>query len=98
MTPCPVTYQGIHGGKLPKSGSFLAVDSSNVIVTSVKQAENGEDTIVRLVESTGQQTTAAIDLKFAHLKWTGSFRPSEIKTLRISKIGGKIKQVNLLEE
>jgi alpha-mannosidase len=82
---------------LPKSGSFLSVDAPNVIVSSVKQSEKGEDIIVRCVESTGIQTAATLDLKFAHLKWTGNFRPSEIKTLRISK-GGVIKEVNLLEE
>jgi len=97
MTRCPITYQGIHTGKLPKTGSFLSVDAPNVIVASVKQSENGEDIIVRCVEATGKQTTAALDLKFAHLKWTGDFRPSEIKTLRITKTG-TIKVVNLLEE
>ena len=97
MTSSPITYQGIHGGKLAKSGSFLSVDAPNVIIAAVKQSENGEDTIIRCVEATGKQTTAALDLKFAHLKWTGNFRPSEIKTLRISK-AGTIKEVNLLEE
>ena len=97
MSPCPITYQGIHTGKLPKSGSFLSVDAPNVIVASVKQSENGEDIIVRCVEATGKQTTASLDLKFAHHKWSGNFRPSEIKTLRISKTG-TIKEVNLLEE
>jgi alpha-mannosidase len=97
MTPASPVYQGIHGGKLPKSGSFLSVDAPNVIVSSVKQSEKGEDIIVRCVESTGTQTAATLDLKFARLKWTGNFRPSEIKTLRISK-GGIIKEVNLLEE
>jgi alpha-mannosidase len=98
MTPSPIIYQGIHGGKLPKSGSFLNVDAPNVIVTSIKQSENGEDTIVRCVESFGVQTTATVDLRFARQKWTGNFRPSEIKTLRISKNSGSIKEVNLLEE
>lgn len=98
MTPSPIIYQGIHGGKLPKSGSFLNVDAPNVIVTSIKQSENGEDTIVRCVESFGVQTTATVDLRFARQKWTGNFRPSEIKTLRISKNSGTIKEVNLLEE
>ena len=97
MTPSPITYQGIHGGKMAKSGSFLAVDAPNVIVAAVKQSENGDDIIVRCVEATGKQTTAELDLKFAHHKWTVNFRPSEIKTLRISK-AGTIKEVNLLEE
>jgi alpha-mannosidase len=35
---------------------------------------------------------------FAHRKWTGNFRPCEIKTLRMNQKTGDIKEVNLLEE
>ena len=98
MTPAQIIYQGIHGGSLPKSGSFLAVDVQNVIVSAIKQSENGEDIIVRCVETSGLQTSATLDLKFAKRKWTGNFRPCEIKTLRINQSKGTIKEVNLLEE
>ena len=98
MTPAQIIYQGIHGGSLPKSGSFLAVDAQNVIVSAIKQSENGEDIIVRCVETSGVQTSATLDLKFAKRKWTGNFRPCEIKTLRINQSKGTIKEVNLLEE
>ena len=98
MTPPAVIYQGIHGGSLPKSGSFLTVDAQNVIVTAIKQSETSDDLIVRCVETFGLPATATLDLKFAQLKWTGNFRPSEIKTLRINKKAGTIKEVNLLEE
>ena len=91
-------YQGIHGGTMPKSGSFLSVDVPNVIVSAVKESENGEDTIIRCVETSGEQTTASLDLSFAHRKWTGNFRPCEIKTLRVNRENGNIKEVNLLEE
>jgi alpha-mannosidase len=98
MTPAQIIYQGIHGGSLPKSGSFLAVDVQNVIVSAIKQSENGEDIVVRCVETSGVQTLATLDLKFAKRKWTGNFRPCEIKTLRINQSKGTIKEVNLLEE
>jgi alpha-mannosidase len=89
-------YQGIHGGKLPKSGSFLSCDKANVIVASVKQAEGNEDVIIRCVETSGVATDAKLDLKFAGTQWNGNFGACEIKTLRLSK--GKIREVNLLEE
>jgi len=98
ITPSLLIYQGIHGGALPKSGSFLSLDAPGIVITAIKQSENGEDTIVRCVETAGLPTSANIDLRFAHLKWTGNFRASEIKTLRINKNKGSVREVNLLEE
>ena len=93
-----VIYQGIHGGAMPKSGSFLSSSAPNVIITAVKQAESGEEIVVRCVELHGRAVTAEIDLKFAGKKWMGSFRPFEIKTLMVDSKTGKVKEVNLLEE
>ncbi len=93
-----VIYQGIHGGTKPKSGSFINSPAPNVIVTAVKQAENGEEIILRCVESHGKKTNGEIDLSFAGKKWSGSFRPFEIKTLRVDTKSGNVKEVNLLEE
>ena len=98
MAPSIAIYQGIHGGSMPKSGSFLAVDAQNVVVSAIKQSENGEDIIIRCVETSGLPATATIDLRFSDRKWTGSFRPCEIKTLRIKQKLGDITEVNLLEE
>jgi alpha-mannosidase len=98
MAPCVPIYQGIHKGILPKSGSFLSVDAANIIVSAVKQAENGDDLILRCVETNGMEVSANLDLAFAKRKWSGSFRPYEIKTLRIYTKSGNIKEVNLLEE
>jgi alpha-mannosidase len=97
LTPALCIYQGIHGGKMPKSGSFLSTETPNVIVSSIKQAEFGKDTIVRCVETSGTECTASLDLKFAGTKWSGDFRPLEIKTLRINATG-EVKDVTLMEE
>lgn len=98
IAPSIVIYQGIHGGTMPKTGSFLTVDAQNVVVSAIKQSENGEDMIIRCVETSGLQTSAIVDLRFAKRKWTGNFRPFEIKTLSINQNRGTIKEVNLLEE
>ena len=98
ISPPVAIYQGIHGGSMPKSGSFLSVDVPNVAVTAIKLSENGEDIIIRCVETHSLATIASIDLRFARRKWSGDFRPCEIKTLRINKTKGSIKEVNLLEE
>jgi alpha-mannosidase len=98
ISPSVAIYQGIHGGSMPKSGSFLSVDVPNVIVTAIKLSESGEDIIIRCVETSSSATSASIDLRFVGRKWSGDFRPCEIKTLRINKNSGEIKEVNLLEE
>lgn len=93
-----VIYQGIHGGTLPKSNSLLSVDAPNVVVTSVKNAEDNDDLIVRCVELAGKASSANLKFGFNDKQWSGSFTPSEIKTLRVNRKSGTIKEVNLLEE
>jgi alpha-mannosidase len=98
ISPAATIYQGIHGGSIPKYGSFLSVDVQNVVVTSIKQSEEGEDLIIRCVETSGLQTDAILDLRFNKQQWKGSFSPFEIKSLRVNKKSGVVKEVNLLEE
>jgi len=98
MAPAAISYQGIHGGSLSKSGSFLATETPNLIVSAIKQSENGEDLIIRCVETSGIKTEGSLDLRLINHQWKGSFRPFEIKTLRVNKKSGAVKEVNLLEE
>jgi alpha-mannosidase len=98
MAPPLVIYQGIHRGTRPESDSFLSVDSPNVVISAIKQAEDGDDTIVRMYESTGRATTVNVDLKFAKAHWTGKLHPFEIKTLRIKAKTSSISEVNILEK
>jgi len=95
--PIPVIYQGIHPGNRPLSASFLSVDAPNIVVSVVKKSEDGDDLIVRCYETAGRQVTANLDLGLVNRRWTGSFRPLEIKTLRVPIAGGEIREVNLLE-
>ena len=97
--PVPILYQGIHRGTRAESGSFLSVDVPNVVVSDVKQAEEGTDLIVRCYETAGRATKASLDLGLVHRHWTGEFHPLEIKTLRIPLAAtGKIREVNALEQ
>jgi alpha-mannosidase len=96
--PTPVLYQGIHPGSRPASASFLSVDAPNVIVSAVKKAEDGDDLIVRCYETEGRATTASISLGLVNRRWKGTFRPLEIKTLRVPRTGGEIREVSLLEQ
>jgi len=98
IAPPVLIYQGVHSGTLPGADSFLEIDAKNVIISSVKLAESNDDLIFRCVEAAGRKTTANVNLKFAKLIWKGTFRPCEIKTLRLDRQTGSIKEVNLLEE
>jgi alpha-mannosidase len=98
VEPAPIMYQGIHPGSRPESGSFVSIDSPNVIVTAVKEAEDGDDLIVRCFEATGRETTATVNLIFATTQWSGSFHPFEIKTLRVNRRTHAVTEVNLLEQ
>jgi alpha-mannosidase len=98
VAPVPVIYQGIHRGHRPLSASFLSIDAPNVVVSVVKKAEDGEDLIVRCYETAGKPAQATLNLALMKRQWTGTFRPFEIKTLRIPRKGGAIREVNLLEE
>lgn len=96
--PTPIIYQGIHPGKRPESDSFLSIDAPNIVAGAIKKSETGDDLILRLVETGGTPTTAAIDLRFARKTWSGHFGPYQIKTLRLNPRTGIIKEVNALEE
>jgi len=77
----------------------LSVDVPNIVVSDVKQAEDGTDLIIRCYETAGRATKASLDLGLVHRKWTGDFHPLEIKTLRVPLAAtGKIREVNALEQ
>ncbi|MDR3193772.1 MAG: hypothetical protein LBT76_00595 [Tannerella sp.] len=98
MAPPLFVYQGIHRGNLPASGSFLAADAPNIVASAVKQSEDGDDLIVRLVETFGEAVETAVRFPFSGLEWQGAFRPCEIKTLRLNLSTKAVREVNLLEE
>ena len=99
FTAPPVTiYQGIHGGSMSKSGSYLSVSPQNVIVSAIKLSEDGADGIIRLVETHGKDTSVTLRFPSENFQWDGKIKSSEIKTLRLDTQSGYIREVNLLEE
>ena len=96
--PPLLIYQGIHRGTMPKSNSFMIIDSPNIIASAIKKSEDGNDLIIRLVETFGEAVATTVRFPSAGFDWRGAFRPCEIKTLRIDTKTGEIGEVNLLEE
>jgi alpha-mannosidase len=52
------------GGELPVGYSFLGVEPENIIVETVKKAEDSQDMVIRLFECAGRTTLAKIDINF----------------------------------
>lgn len=98
VTKTPIVYQGIHPGARKQADSFLSVDAPDIVVEAVKQSEDGQALIIRSYETAGQETHATLDLKFAGTRWTGSYHPYEIKTLRIDRRTRTVREVNALEQ
>jgi alpha-mannosidase len=46
----------------PEEESFFSISPSNVVMTGMKQSEEGEELIIRLVEIEGKETTATINI------------------------------------
>lgn len=63
--PLRTTETDVHAGSEPREASFISVDAPNVIIETVKQAEDCDDVIVRLYESAHAQTKAAVRFGFA---------------------------------
>ena len=58
--PMTATEIGAQTGSLPERFSLVSVDRENVIPETVKLAEDGNGTIVRLYESTNSRTRVAV--------------------------------------
>jgi len=86
-----------HSGVLPPEQSFISVDRKNIIVTTIKETEEGNDIILRAYETSGSQTT--VNFQIFDRKWSSTFKPCEIKSFLIPKDKSlPIREVNLLEE
>ncbi len=93
--PLTTTFETFHGGSLPQRSGFFAVDCDNVIMTALKKSYRGDDIILRMYESAGVETDAAIGVLTYTFK--AHFKPYEIKTFRI-RADKSVREVNLLEE
>jgi alpha-mannosidase len=71
------------GGSLPPRNSYVGVDRENIVVSTIKQAEDGQDVIVRAYETAQVSTDVTISLPHLDRTITARFGPCEIKTFRV---------------
>jgi alpha-mannosidase len=87
-----------HAGPLPQCASFVQAEPANVVVSGLKQAEDGDDLIVRAYETSRSATRATICLPQWGRAIEASFGPCEIKTFRVPRDPSQpAVETNLLE-
>lgn len=96
LNPAIAVLETFHKGSLPLRDSYISIDQTGIIVTVLKQAEDGGALVLRCCETLGKMTIASIDLMLAGVAWVATFGPYEIKTFRISQ-SSVIEETNLLE-
>lgn len=96
-SPAVHVVETYHKGKLPQTFGGVEIDNENVILSAMKEAEDGDGVIVRLYECNGKGGAACIKLPWLNAEIKTSFNSCEIKTFKIKK-DGKIEEVNLIEE
>jgi alpha-mannosidase len=93
-----VLLESYHDGPLAQRGSFLSVEPEHVVAGSVKLAEDGDDLVVRVVETSGRAGPARITLPAWDREVAFDIDPFEIRTFRIPRDGGsQVIETDLLE-
>jgi alpha-mannosidase len=70
---------------VPLASAFVAAEPASIVVTALKQAEDGADTILRCSETAGVTTDATLRLPAWNRTIEATFTPFEIKTFRVPK-------------
>ncbi len=60
--PLRAIATGIHGGKLGRTGSLVAVEGTGLVVSGIKKAEDEDALIVRVYETAGRDVDGVIKL------------------------------------
>jgi len=94
--PIALTCYPSGEGSRPKAGVRLS--DAVVQVTAFKQAEEGEELIIRLFEPTGRPRTTTLSLPFVPASTRVRLAAFEIKTLRFDRRTKRFTAVDLLEE
>jgi alpha-mannosidase len=88
-----------HTGALLQADSYLSVDQANIVVSAIKQAEDGDDLVIRCYEAHKIATRATIALPRWGRQIEATFGPCEIKTFRVPRDAAlPVVETNLLEE
>lgn len=63
--PTVAVIEEKHDGKLPKNMSFLSVDSDNIVLETIKRAEDDNSIIIRMYEFCNKRSTVKVNTHLA---------------------------------
>ncbi len=86
-----------HAGTLPAVWAGLYAEPSNILLSVLKRAEDGQGLVVRGYETAGIATGARVALPSAGVEWCVAFGPHEIRTWRVDVQCRTVEEVDLLE-
>ncbi|HKG57603.1 MAG TPA: glycoside hydrolase family 38 C-terminal domain-containing protein [Candidatus Limnocylindrales bacterium] len=92
-----VLLESYHDGPLPQVTSFGGVEPDNVVIGSLKVAEDGDDVVVRAVETAGRSAAATIRVPGSRGDIAFDIGPYQIRTFRVPSGAGEAVEVDLLE-
>lgn len=89
--------ESFHAGPLPARGSLGAVEGEGVVASAFKRAEDGDATVLRLVETLGRDTPAQVRLAGGR-ELAVTLDPWSVRTFRLPDDGAREPQeVDLVE-
>ncbi|WP_405152622.1 alpha-mannosidase [Paenibacillus sp. FSL K6-0108] len=84
--PLQVISEESHSGRYPSTHAWLDFRSNHVMLDTIKSAEDGSGTVVRLYESSGSRDTAVLDWKDEEIRVSRvNLLESEIGSVETSK-------------
>jgi alpha-mannosidase len=90
--------ESYHAGPLPTHGSFVSVEPEHLVVGALKAGEDGDDLVIRVVETAGRPAKAHVRFPAWDRELRFEIGPFEIRTFRLPRDGGAAPiEVDLLE-
>ena len=80
-----VLIESYHDGPLDRSASFGSVEPEGLVLGALKHAEDGDDLVVRVVETIGRAADARVSLTAWGRELAFPIGPFEIRTFRVPR-------------
>jgi alpha-mannosidase len=93
-----VLIESAHDGTLPPTASYASITPDNVVLGTVKLAEDADDLVVRAFETAGRRADVRIDLPAWRRQFEFEIAPFEIRTFRVPRDTSRpVNETDLLE-
>ncbi|HIZ20818.1 MAG TPA: alpha-mannosidase [Firmicutes bacterium] len=86
-----------HDGALPPTYAGASVSAGNVLLSAIKEAEDGDGTILRLVETAGKAAGCTVSIPALGAEFTVAMGPQQVRTFRLPQDGGAPQECLLTE-